>query len=348
MFTKRIQQWYEKEGRDLPWRNTKDPYLIWLSEVILQQTRVAQGYDYFLRFKKRFPTVKDLARADEDEVLKYWQGLGYYSRARNLHAAARSIKGEFPQTYKEVRALKGVGDYTAAAICSFAFDSPYAVVDGNVYRVLARYFGIDTPIDKSAGKKEFAALAQELLDKEHPARYNQAIMDFGALQCTPKSPNCSTCPLVESCIAYQENNINSLPVKAAKTKVRHRYFHFFYLKQGPYTYIQKRQGQDIWKNLFQFPLVESKEPLSLEYLLQNQEVQALFEGLQEPTIRQLVEDYKHVLSHQHLHTNFYELEVGEQSVLPESFLKIKCSELEDFAIPRLIHRFVEKFIEIGE
>ncbi|MGL5262402.1 MAG: A/G-specific adenine glycosylase, partial [Bacteroides sp.] len=312
MFTKRIQQWYEKEGRDLPWRNTKDPYLIWLSEVILQQTRVAQGYDYFLRFKKRFPTVKDLARADEDEVLKYWQGLGYYSRARNLHAAARSIKGEFPQTYKEVRALKGVGDYTAAAICSFAFDLPYAVVDGNVYRVLARYFGIDTPIDKSAGKKEFAALAQELLDKEHPARYNQAIMDFGALQCTPKSPNCSTCPLVESCIAYQENNINSLPVKTAKTKVRHRYFHFFYLKQGPYTYIQKRQGQDIWKNLFQFPLVESKEPLSLEYLLQNQEVQALFEGLQEPTIRQLVEDYKHVLSHQHLHTNFYELEVGEQ------------------------------------
>ena len=206
-FSKTLLDWYAENKRDLPWRNTTDPYLIWISEIILQQTRVAQGYEYFLRFIKRFPDVASLAAASEDEVMKYWQGLGYYSRARNLHAAAQSMKGVFPKTYAEVRALKGVGDYTAAAICSFAYDMPYAVVDGNVYRVLSRYFGIDIPIDSTEGKKTFTTLAEEMLDKSRPADYNQAIMDFGAVRCTPQSPDCLFCPLSGSCQALSEGKV---------------------------------------------------------------------------------------------------------------------------------------------
>lgn len=215
IFSGTLLDWYAENKRDLPWRNTTDPYLIWISEIILQQTRVAQGYEYFLRFIKRFPDVVSLAAASEDEVMKYWQGLGYYSRARNLHAAAKSMKGTFPKTYAEVRALKGVGDYTAAAICSFAYDMPYAAVDGNVYRVLSRYFGIDVPIDSTEGKKTFTALAGEVLDKSRPADYNQAIMDFGAVQCTPQSPNCLFCPLSGSCRALSEGKVQQLPVPQA-------------------------------------------------------------------------------------------------------------------------------------
>ena len=214
-FADKLIVWYEDNKRDLPWRDTKDPYRIWISEIILQQTRVAQGYDYFVRFMERFPDVFTLAQADEDEVMKYWQGLGYYSRARNLHAAARSMaeNGGFPTTYQEVRALKGVGEYTAAAICSFAYDMPYAVVDGNVYRVLSRWMGIETPIDSTQGKKLFAQVAQELMDQKRPALYNQAIMDFGALQCTPASPDCLFCPLADSCLALAKGKVDALPVK---------------------------------------------------------------------------------------------------------------------------------------
>jgi len=200
-------EWYASNKRDLPWRNTVDPYLIWISEIILQQTRVDQGLDYFLRFIRRFPDISTLAEASEDEVLKYWQGLGYYSRARNLHEAAKGMHGLFPATYEGVRALKGVGDYTAAAVCSIAYGMPYAVVDGNVYRVLSRYFGIDTPIDSTEGRKLFYALAQEMQDKSRPALYNQAIMDFGAMQCVPKSPDCFSCPLLESCFAKSKENV---------------------------------------------------------------------------------------------------------------------------------------------
>ena len=234
-FTKTIVEWYEENKRELPWRESADPYLIWISEIILQQTRVAQGYDYFLRFIKRFPDVQTLAAADEDEVMKYWQGLGYYSRARNLHAAAKSMNGVFPKTYPEVLALKGVGEYTAAAICSFAYGMPYAVVDGNVYRVLSRYFGIDTPIDSTEGKKLFAALADEMLDKKHPAVYNQGIMDFGAIQCTPQSPNCLFCPLAGGCSALSKGLMTKLPVKQHKTKTTNRYFNYIYVRAGAYT-----------------------------------------------------------------------------------------------------------------
>ena len=215
--------WYSENKRQLPWRETTDPYRIWISEIILQQTRVVQGLEYFNRFMERFPDVKALAEANEDEVMKYWQGLGYYSRARNLHAAAREIMarfgGKFPETYKEVLSLKGIGEYTAAAICSFAWRQPYAVVDGNVYRVLGRVFGVDTPIDSTAGKKEFAELAQAMLDPERPDLYNQAIMDFGAVQCTPKAPDCMYCPLRERCVAYVSGKVDELPVKAGKTVV---------------------------------------------------------------------------------------------------------------------------------
>ena len=216
--------WYRQNKRDLPWRHTRNPYLIWLSEIILQQTRVAQGLSYYMRFTERFPTPAALAEADEDEVLKYWQGLGYYSRARNLHAAAKSMQGVFPSTYEGVRALKGVGDYTAAAICSFAYKMPYAVLDGNVYRVLSRIFEIQTPIDSPAGKKEFSALAQKLLDKTHPDDYNQAIMDFGATVCTPVSPQCLLCPLADRCQAHLHGRVENFPVKQQKTKVASRYF----------------------------------------------------------------------------------------------------------------------------
>ena len=223
-FAGKLIGWYGVNKRDLPWRGTKDPYRIWISEIILQQTRVAQGYDYFMRFIRRFPDVRSLAEADEDEVMRYWQGLGYYSRARNLHEAARSMKGVFPDTYAGVRALKGVGDYTAAAICSIAYDMPYAVVDGNVYRVLARYFDMDVPIDSTEGKKAFAALAQELMDKQHAGTYNQAIMDFGALQCVPQAPDCPSCPLADTCQAYARGRVAVLPVKQHKPKVSDRYF----------------------------------------------------------------------------------------------------------------------------
>lgn len=252
-FGVRIMEWYKENGRDLPWRNTKDPYRIWVSEIILQQTRVAQGYDYYCRFIRRFPDVNSLAEAGEDEVMKYWQGLGYYSRARNLHAAAREIagKGYFPDTYEEVRRLKGVGDYTAAAICSFAFGLPCAVVDGNVYRVLSRWMGIDMPVDSVKGKNYFRELAEELLVKEDPALYNQAIMDFGALQCTPSSPSCMFCPLSDSCVALQKGWVDRLPVKQHKTKVSERFFTYLFIISGDFTFIHKRTGDDIWKNLYE-------------------------------------------------------------------------------------------------
>lgn len=264
ILSERLLEWYKENKRELPWRDTTDPYLIWISEIILQQTRVAQGYEYFLRFVRRFPDVASLAAASEDEVMKYWQGLGYYSRARNLHAAAKSMNGKFPVTYEDVRGLKGVGDYTAAAICAFAYNMPYAVVDGNVYRVLSRYLGIDTPIDSTEGKKVFAVLAQEMLDERRPTDYNQAIMDFGAIQCTPQSPNCMFCPLADRCFALSKGLIAHLPVKQHKTKTVNRYFNYIYVRMGAETLIHKRTENDIWKNLFELPLVEAERDLSEE------------------------------------------------------------------------------------
>lgn len=335
-FGETMIKWYREHKRDLPWRDSTDPYLIWISEIILQQTRVAQGYDYFLRFIERFPDVTTLAAAEEDEVMKFWQGLGYYSRARNLHAAARSMNGVFPKTHPEVLALKGVGDYTAAAICSFAYGMPYAVVDGNVYRVLSRYFGIDTPIDSTQGKKLFAALAQEMLDKNHPALYNQAMMDFGAIQCTPQSPDCPLCPLAETCSARSKGWVARLPVKQHKTKTTNRYFNYIYVRAGAYTYIHKRTGNDIWKNLFELPLIETATALTEAELLALPEFSALFAPGEQPVIRSVCRDVKHVLSHRVIYANFYEVTLPEGSASFAGFQKVEVEELDQYAVPKLI------------
>ena len=343
-FSNTIEKWYQEYKRELPWRESADPYVIWISEIILQQTRVVQGYDYFMRFMKRFPDVATLAQADEDEVMKYWQGLGYYSRARNLHAAAKSMNGVFPKTYPEVRALKGVGDYTAAAICSFAYNMPYAVVDGNVYRVLSRYLGIDTPIDSTEGKKLFAAVADELLDKKNPALYNQAIMDFGAIQCSPQSPNCMFCPLASGCSALAGGMVAQLPVKQHKTKTTNRYFNYIYVRMGAYTLINKRTGNDIWKNLFEFPLIETPEAVSEEEFPALPEFRAMFAEGETPIVRLVCRDEKHVLSHRVIYANFYMVDLPENSQSFTSYQKIKADELEQYAVSRLVHAFIEKYI----
>ena len=317
-FANTLLAWFHERGRDLPWRQTRDPYAIWLSEIILQQTQVKQGWDYWKRFIRRWPTVEDLAAATEDEVLREWQGLGYYSRARNLHFAAKQIValGKFPNTIEGIKALKGVGDYTAAAIGSFAFDIPAAVVDGNVYRVLSRHFGIHTPINTTEGKKVFAALAQELLPISEPSEYNQAIMDFGAIQCTPQSPDCMTCPLMESCEAFRSGKVSELPVKLKTLKVKERRLIYIYIRCKGYVAIHRRGAGDIWQGLWE-PWLVDEVPVGAQLLRQN---------------------VKHVLTHRVLYADFYLLVVDERPSLPDDYIWVKESELDDYAKPRLIDK----------
>ena len=343
IFSETLLGWYADNARELPWRNTKDPYLIWVSEIILQQTRVAQGYDYFLRFVQRFPDVHALAEASEDEVMKYWQGLGYYSRARNLHEAARSMNGVFPSTYEGVRALKGVGDYTAAAICSIAYGMPYAVVDGNVYRVLSRYWGIEVPIDSTEGKKLFAAFAQEMLPVSRPAEYNQAIMDFGAIQCTPQSPLCMYCPLCDTCAALAQGRVDQLPVKQHKKKTTDRFFNYIYVRAGAYTYINKRTGNDIWKNLFELPLIETERDMPEAEFVQLPQFRELFAAEDKPKLRCLRRGVKHVLSHRVIYASFYEVVLPEETHSFSAYRRVSREELGQYAVPRLIHAFLEKY-----
>lgn len=334
-FSKPIEKWYKEHKRFLPWRRTSDPYAIWISEIILQQTRVAQGLEYYKRFMSRFPDVATLASASEDEVLLYWQGLGYYSRARNLHFAAHQIveQGGFPDTYDGIRALKGVGDYTAAAIGSIAFGLPYAVVDGNVYRILSRVFGVEIPIDSTQGKKYFAQLAQRLLDVDAPGLYNQSVMDFGALQCLPKSPDCTACPLLERCVAYAQHKVDAFPVKSHKTKVTDRYFHYMNFRIGDEMLLCQRKGNDIWKNLYEIPLVEADHRLTMEEL----EKTPLFQQLACNQIKQVKEQIKHVLSHRVIHADLYLLSADKwPSPLPEGYFKLKVSDLGNYAISRLM------------
>ena len=346
-FADKLIGWYEENKRDLPWRDTKDPYRIWISEIILQQTRVAQGYDYFVRFMERFPDVFTLAEADEDEVMKHWQGLGYYSRARNLHAAARSMasSGGFPATYEGVLALKGVGEYTAAAICSFAYDMPYAVVDGNVYRVLSRWLGIDTPIDSTSGKKEFAQAAQELMDKRRPALYNQAIMDFGALQCTPASPDCLFCPLADSCLALAQGRVDTLPVKQHKTKVTHRFFNYIYVRTGGYTFIRKRTGNDIWKNLYEPLLIETDTDFSENEAAFEQKLLDVLGETPKCFLKPVKMGVKHVLSHRVIHANFYELHLPDDFGSLEGYQKVPEEDLHKFAVSNLVYHFFSLILE---
>lgn len=329
-FSLTLLNWFRENGRELPWRQTRDPYAIWLSEIILQQTQVKQGWDYWERFMRRWPKVEDLAWATEDEVLREWQGLGYYSRARNLHYAAKQIValGHFPDTIEEIRQLKGVGDYTAAAIGSIAFGLPAAVVDGNVYRVLARHFGIDTPINTTEGKKLFAALAQEKLlpalnrEGQGAGLYNQSIMDFGAIQCTPQSPRCSDCPLMESCSAFREGRVGELPVKQKTLKVRERHLIYIYIRCKGETAIHRRGPGDIWQGLWEPWLVDSPSDVPCGAVLQRHNV-------------------RHVLTHRILMADFYLWDVEEKPVLPPDYIWIKETELDQYAVPRLIEILLE-------
>lgn len=338
--------WYELHKRALPWRETADPYLIWVSEIILQQTRVSQGLDYFLRFTKRFPTVCALANAEEGEVLKYWQGLGYYSRARNLHAAAKTVVerfgGQFPRKYEEVLSLKGIGAYTAAAIVSFAWGEPYPVVDGNVYRVLARLFDIDTPIDSGEGKKLFAELAGRLLDPRQAGIYNQAIMELGALQCVPRHPDCTTCPLADRCEAYAKGKVEDLPVKCHKTKTRDRYFHYLYLIYNGETWLRRRPAGDIWEGLYEFPMIETEGPMDLAALSQTASFRRWLSNAGELHFCHTLTGVKHVLSHQVLHASFYGITPSHAPEGLEDYLRIPLLDFERYAIPRLIHIYIEK------
>lgn len=344
LFPKCLYTWAKKNDRQLPWKNESNPYLIWLSEIILQQTRVEQGLPYFQRFKNAFPTVESLANATEDEVFKLWQGLGYYSRARNMHFSAKYIQNElngvFPDTYKGLKLLKGVGDYTAAAIASFAYQLPHAVVDGNVYRVLSRVFGVETPIDSTAGKKLFAELAAKLLDEKKPGKYNQAIMDFGATQCTPKTPKCNNCVLSEYCVAKKENTINRLPVKAKKIKKKSRFFHYLLINQAETVLINKREAKDIWSGLYDFPLIEKDTIMPFDELMETKEWKIVFPNDQ-PVIKQYSKTYQQTLSHQKISAVFLEVE------MPSSYLatnltwkKINRENLNKFAFPKIITWFL--------
>lgn len=344
-FSPKIITWYNQNKRDLPWRNTKDAYLIWLSEIILQQTRVDQGMAYYLKFAEHFPKVKDLAKADNDKVMKLWQGLGYYSRARNLHTTAKAIhtiyKGKFPDSYEDILSLKGVGDYTAAAIASFAFNKPHAVVDGNVYRVLSRVFGIETPIDSSLGKKEFYKLANELIDKKNPGLHNQALMEFGALQCKPANPDCSVCPLNTICYAFAKKVVADLPIKEKKTKVRNRYFNYMVFRYKGNIAIHKRTAKDIWINLHDFPLIETTKELSEEQLIKSPEWKKML-GKTKYSIKAISNPYKHILSHQKIYARFIEIDCKEslKSFLPKDLLIIKEIEIQNFAVPRLVDLYL--------
>jgi A/G-specific adenine glycosylase len=342
-FTKTIIHWYSVNKRDLPWRHTTNPYFIWLSEIILQQTQVKQGLPYYEAFVKTFPTVFDLANAEEQNVLKLWQGLGYYSRARNLHYAAKYIvndlNGNFPSTYSEIIKLKGVGDYTASAVASIAFNETTAVVDGNVYRILSRFFGIDTPINSTKGIKEFKALASSLIDNKQPATFNQSIMEFGARQCKPKNPDCTTCPLDSSCFALQHNKITDLPVKLKKTKVRNRYFNYLVcIDSKKNIVIEQRSGKGIWQNLYQFPLIETDLSLTISEFKKLDIETSILEGCTFDYSLFNEVDKIHKLSHQHLHTKFWILEVD---ILPANSIHI--SDLQSYPVPALIRDFISEF-----
>lgn len=338
-FSEKLIVWYNEHKRDLPWRKTTDPYQIWLSEIILQQTRVDQGLDYFNKFIKKHPDIHSLAKSSEKDVLNLWQGLGYYSRARNLHFTAKYISnelnGEFPTIYKDILNLKGVGEYTAAAIASFAYKEVYPVVDGNVYRVLSRMFGVENPIDSTEGKKVFKQLATELIDTKNPDTYNQAIMEFGALQCTPKKPNCEDCPYLLECFAYKNELINELPKKEKKIKQRNRYFNYLVIINSDSIYLNERKEKDIWQGLFDFPVFETKEPLTSFPLLEKEFSNI---GL---TLKNQSTEYKHILSHQKIYATFWLVSSNKTKNIDSKFVKIPLKEINNYPIPKLIDNYLK-------
>jgi A/G-specific adenine glycosylase len=346
-FAAELVQWYTHNKRDLPWRNTSDAYIIWLSEIILQQTRVEQGMPYFYRFSEKYPTVSSFAEAHEDDILKLWQGLGYYSRGRNMLKTAQLIQeqhnGVFPKTYAELIKLKGIGEYTAAAISSFSANEAKAVVDGNVYRVLARYFGIDEPINSTKGKKTFQAMADELLNKEHPGLHNQAIMEFGAMLCKPKNPACNICPVRSGCYAYNNNAINILPVKINKLKVKERFFNYFLIVDEDNIVLNKRDEKDIWANMYDLPLIESPALLPINELIASPQFVELFgENVEIGEISQV---YKHILTHQRLFVRFIKIRPVKTKIRANWFYAT-VNDLNKFALPKIIFIFIKNIFNL--
>lgn len=349
-FTHDIMNWYTRNKRELPWRETQDAYKIWLSEIILQQTRVSQGLPYYNNFVDKFPNVYAFANAPIDDILKLWQGLGYYSRARNMHIAAKTVVndygGQFPDNYTALLQLKGVGKYTAAAIASIAYNEAVAVVDGNVYRVLARYFGIHEPIDSTTGIKTFNTLANEVLDKENPAIYNQAIMEFGALQCKPQNPDCPNCVLQTTCKAFADKTVGLLPIKAKKTVVKKRYFNYLYFDKPGFTYLQKRPEKDIWAGLYEFPLVETEQPVINKSQLKN--ITGFDEIVAGQNIRFIKKSFHtvHKLTHRDIVAVFWHIGVDVDFLIKNSFIfEVKIDTLPSFGVSRLTERFLTEYID---
>lgn len=342
LFTERLMNWHRHENdRSLPWKQETDPYKIWLSEIILQQTRAEQGLPYYLRFTEQYPNIGELAAAPDEEVFRLWQGLGYYNRCKNLLHTARTITekfdGKFPDKYEDILALKGIGAYTAAAIASFAYKLPHAVVDGNVYRVLSRYFGIETPIDSTAGKLQFKTLANELLCTEDSAAYNQAIMDLGATVCTPATPACTTCPLRSLCLAHRQNLTGLLPVKSKKQTVRTRHFHYLLLRSEDKIWIRKREKKDIWQNLYEPYLIEVSQPLTQSQIRDHESFPA----------KELIPVYEghstQRLTHQLIEARFFSVELGAApNDIGSEGSWISISELKNFAFPKTLVSFLEK------
>lgn len=345
MFADKLLEWYRVHRRDLPWRNTSAPYVIWLSEVILQQTRVEQGLPYFERFLDRFPDVRSFAEADEGEILRLWQGLGYYSRARNMHKAAKQVmqihQGVFPTNYVDLLQLSGIGEYTAAAISSFAANEARAVVDGNVFRVLARIFEIDQPINSAAGKKIFQQIANELLPPERPGEYNHAIMDFGATQCKPKLPLCQTCIFRLECKALAQGRVGELPIRLKGKPSRKRYFHYFLLEKGEEILLSKRPEGDIWANLYEFPLLETDSDYALPDLYAHPTFQRYFAGAR---IQQIHGPVKHILSHQNIFARFYKLSnIHDSREKKSHWFYVNSEKIDTLAKHKLIFSFWDKY-----
>ena len=340
-FTSRLLRWYEENRRAMPWRGENDPYKIWVSEIILQQTRVNQGWDYYNRFIEMFPDITTLAEAPVEKVLKLWQGLGYYSRARNMHEAAKTMQthydGKFPEKYENIRRLKGIGEYTAAAIASIAFNLPYPAVDGNVFRVICRFYGIFDDIQLACTKKEITKKCTALMKGCAPDEFNQAIMDFGALQCTPKNPKCDTCPFHDDCFAYKTGKIAELPTKTKKGEVKNRYFHYFFFTNNENTILRQRDENDIWKGLFEFPMMETTglEAKEVHELLQH------YNHPQEPTWK-----IKHQLTHQTIYASFYCIHVKKLPTLKNNEKVVDNTQLHNYPFPKIMAEFLERMKNI--
>jgi len=338
-----LGKWFDEHKRDLPWRKTNDPYKIWLSEIILQQTRVNQGIDYYNRFLLKFPTIDDLASTPIGEVLKVWQGLGYYTRARNIHIAANTIvseyKGMFPADFYSLRKLKGIGDYTAAAISSIAFNQPYPVIDGNAYRVIARLFSIDLTLETAKGKKAFYDIAFKLLDKKNPGRHNQAIMELGATVCLPFNPKCSLCPVVSACTSFVNNSTDRYPLKKRRVIQRDRYFNYLIIRKGDLIYMRQRKEGDIWAHLYEFPLIETEKKMNPENLFQLEAWKEMA-GDNDYKVIHISKEYKHQLTHQIIHARFIEIEVSSGFILEQS-TEIAYNNITDYPVSRLIDKYLK-------